>query len=88
MGFHKMISPLGYGFAKSKTKQIDDINIIILSIGLNDLTKNLYMNINICSRGVDGVWRTPKLLVRPKMRLNWLNNEIVKSSGHAPSSQH
>ncbi len=50
-----MISPLGYGFAKSKTKQIDDINIIILSIGLNDLTKNLYMNINICSRGVDGV---------------------------------
>jgi hypothetical protein len=55
---------------------------------LNDLTKNLYMNINICSRGVDGVWRTPKLLVRPKMRLNWLNNEIVKSSGHAPSSQH
>ncbi len=50
-----MISPLGYGIAKNFFKKIDDIDIIIFSIGLNDLTKNSYMNINICSCGVDGV---------------------------------
>ncbi len=55
LGFHKMISPLGYGIAKNFLKKIDDIDIIIFSIGLNDLTKNSYMNINICSCGVDGV---------------------------------
>jgi hypothetical protein len=30
MGFHKILSPFGYGIMKSKTKQIDNINIILL----------------------------------------------------------
>jgi hypothetical protein len=52
---HKKNSPFGYGIVKSKKKHIDDINTIILSIGLNGFMKNLYMNIKICSCGINGV---------------------------------
>jgi hypothetical protein len=55
MCFHKIFSPFEYGIVKSKTKQIDNINITLLSIGLSGFTKNLYMNIGIHSCGVDGV---------------------------------
>ncbi len=54
MGFHKKNSPFGYGIMKSK-KTIDTIDIIFLSIDLNGLMKNLYMNIKIHSRNIDGV---------------------------------
>jgi hypothetical protein len=53
MGSHKILSP--FGIMKSKTKQIDDIGIILLSIDLNGHMKNLYMSIKIRSRGVVGV---------------------------------
>jgi hypothetical protein len=33
-------------------------------------------------------WRTPKLRIRLKMSLSGSNNGIVRSSRHAPSSQH
>jgi hypothetical protein len=36
----------------------------------------------------DTKWCVPKLLVRLKMSLNWLNSGIVRSSGHTPNSQH
>jgi hypothetical protein len=55
MGFHKIFSPLGDGIANFKTKQIDNINIIFFSIGLNGLAKNSYKSIMICSSGVNGV---------------------------------
>jgi hypothetical protein len=55
MGSHKILSPFGYGIMKSKTKQIDDIGIILFSIDLNGHMKNLYMNIKIHSHGVIGV---------------------------------
>jgi hypothetical protein len=45
MGFHKILSPFRYGIAKCETKQIDDINIILFTIGLNGLVKHAYMNI-------------------------------------------
>ncbi len=44
-GFHQIFSPLEYGFTKWKTKKIDDVNIILLSIGLYGLAKNAYMSI-------------------------------------------
>jgi hypothetical protein len=44
MGSHKILSPLEYGIMKCKTKQIDDVSIILLSIGLNGLAKHAYMN--------------------------------------------
>jgi hypothetical protein len=55
MCFQKILSPFKYGIAKSKTKQIDDIGITLLSIGLSGFMKNLYMNIRIHLYGVDGV---------------------------------
>jgi hypothetical protein len=55
MGSHKIISPFGHGIMKSKTKQIDDIGIILLSIDLNGHMKNLYMSIKIRFRIVVGV---------------------------------
>jgi hypothetical protein len=40
---------------RSKTKKIDNIGIILLSIDLNGLMKNSYMNIKIHSRDIDRV---------------------------------
>ncbi len=53
-GFHKILSPFGYGIMKCKTKLINDINIILFSIGLNGLAKNAYMSIEIRSCNVNG----------------------------------
>jgi hypothetical protein len=55
MGFHKFFSPLEYGITKCKTKQIDEINIIFFSNGLNGFANNSYKNIGIRYHGVDGV---------------------------------
>jgi hypothetical protein len=52
---HKILSPFSYGIAKNIIKQIDNISITFLSIGLSGFTKNLYMNIGIYSYSVDGV---------------------------------
>ncbi len=38
--------------------------------------------------GAHSLWRVPKLLIRLKMSLSWLNSGIVRSSRNAPSSQH
>jgi hypothetical protein len=55
MGSLKILSPFEYGITTSKTKWIDDICIVLFSIGLNGLAKNSYMNIEIHSHDVDGV---------------------------------
>jgi hypothetical protein len=40
MGFHKILSPLKYGIVKCETKQFNDINIILFTIGPNGLAKH------------------------------------------------
>jgi hypothetical protein len=52
---HKNFSPFEYGIVKCETKQIDDINVILFTIGLNGFTKHAYMNIWIHSHIVNGV---------------------------------
>jgi hypothetical protein len=55
MNSHKIISPFRYVIVKHKTKQIDNIYIMFLPIGLNGLVKNSYMGIRIHPYSVDGI---------------------------------